>query len=287
MRRPHPRRVRLVHPRAREADPRTGLRRLIVRGLVVLALDWVGLMVLGALLSDFSVDGPAGALVTAVIAAVLNALIWPTLSRLALPLSVVTLGGAAIVLNGGLVAIAAAISPGQRSAAGSRASSWPWASPSSPPRPRRCWPSTTTRRGSATSSAARRGAPRASIATDVPGCSSWRSTGSRTRSLRRAIRDGDMPTVAALAARRHAPPRPLGDRLVLADRRLPGGLLHGNNDDMPAFRWWEKDTQRAIVTNHVRTPPSSSAASRTAAGCSTRTARAARTSSPATRRTRC
>ena len=30
------------------------------------------------------------------------------------------------------------------------------------------------------------------------------------------------------------------------------GLLHGNNDDMPAFRWWEKDRGRAIVTNHPR-----------------------------------
>ena len=28
------------------------------------------------------------------------------------------------------------------------------------------------------------------------------------------------------------------------------GLLHGNNDDMPAFRWWEKDRDTAIVTNH-------------------------------------
>ena len=30
------------------------------------------------------------------------------------------------------------------------------------------------------------------------------------------------------------------------------GLLHGNNDDMPAFRWWEKDRGAAIVTNHPR-----------------------------------
>ena len=30
------------------------------------------------------------------------------------------------------------------------------------------------------------------------------------------------------------------------------GLLHGDNDDMPAFRWWEKDRGRAIVTNHPR-----------------------------------
>jgi hypothetical protein len=30
------------------------------------------------------------------------------------------------------------------------------------------------------------------------------------------------------------------------------GLLHGSNDDMPAFRWWEKDRGAAIVTNHPR-----------------------------------
>ena len=30
------------------------------------------------------------------------------------------------------------------------------------------------------------------------------------------------------------------------------GLLHGYNDDMPAFRWWEKDRGAAIVTNHPR-----------------------------------
>ena len=78
-----------------------GLRRLAIRGLVVLLLDWGALLVLGALLSGFDVHGAAGAFVTAVIAAVLNALVWPTLSRLALPLSVLTLGGAALVLNGG------------------------------------------------------------------------------------------------------------------------------------------------------------------------------------------
>ena len=78
----------------------SGLRRLVIRGLVVLFLDWAALLALGALLTGFDVDGPAGALVTAAIAALLNALVWPTLSRLALPLSVLTLGGASIVLNG-------------------------------------------------------------------------------------------------------------------------------------------------------------------------------------------
>lgn len=32
----------------------------------------------------------------------------------------------------------------------------------------------------------------------------------------------------------------------------PAGLLHGNNHDMPAFRWWEEDRDRPIVTNHPR-----------------------------------
>ena len=59
-----------------------GLRRLAIRGLAVLALDWAALLLLGALLSDFSVHGLAGALVTALIVAILNALVWPTLSRL-------------------------------------------------------------------------------------------------------------------------------------------------------------------------------------------------------------
>jgi hypothetical protein len=30
------------------------------------------------------------------------------------------------------------------------------------------------------------------------------------------------------------------------------GILHGDNDDMPAFRWWEKERGAAIVTNHPR-----------------------------------
>jgi len=28
------------------------------------------------------------------------------------------------------------------------------------------------------------------------------------------------------------------------------GILHGNNSFIPAFRWWEKDTQRMLVSNH-------------------------------------
>ncbi len=45
----------------------------------------------------------------------------------------------------------------------------------------------------------------------------------------------------------------LGDRLVVPDRRLPGGdPARQTTRDMPAFRWWEKEHGRAIVTNHPK-----------------------------------
>ena len=30
------------------------------------------------------------------------------------------------------------------------------------------------------------------------------------------------------------------------------GILHGNNDGIPGFRWWDKQTQRLIVSNHPK-----------------------------------
>ena len=30
------------------------------------------------------------------------------------------------------------------------------------------------------------------------------------------------------------------------------GILHGNNDGIPGFRWWEKKTQRLMVSNHPK-----------------------------------
>ena len=135
----------------------------------------------------------------------------------------------------------------------------------------------------------RRQARRAgAIASDVPGVVFLEIDGLAHEVLRRALRDGNAPVHGALAARGHPPARALGDRLVLADRRLPGG---------PAARRQRRHAGLPLVGEGSRPrdrdqPParrrrSSSAATPTAAGCCTRTAPAARTSSRATRRTRC
>ncbi len=70
--------------------------------------------------------------------------------------------------------------------------------------------------------------------------------------LRRALRNGDAP---ALACWLHGGTH----RLVRYETgwssqtgACQAGLLHGDDHDWPAFRWWEKDRGRAIVTNNPR-----------------------------------
>ncbi len=68
--------------------------------------------------------------------------------------------------------------------------------------------------------------------------------------LRRAIDEGHMPTLARwLKEDSH--------QLMKWDTGLPSqtssmqaGILHGNNQDIPAFRWYEKKEKRLIVSNH-------------------------------------
>ena len=70
--------------------------------------------------------------------------------------------------------------------------------------------------------------------------------------LLRAIRDGNAPTMARwLREGSHRLARWETDWSSQTGA-CQAGLLHGDNLDMPAFRWWEKDRGAAIVTNHPR-----------------------------------
>ena len=106
--------------------------------------------------------------------------------------------------------------------------------------------------------------------------------------LRRALRDGNAPLLARWIHDDGYKLHGWETHWSSQTGACQAGLLHGDDHDMPAFRWWEKDHrprdrhQPPAGRGRDRAPPL-----RTAAGCSTTTARAARTSSPATPRTRC
>ena len=103
----------------------------------------------------------------------------------------------------------------------------------------------------------RRQAPGASasarpVATDVPGLLFLEIDGLAHDVLARAMRDGNAPTMARwLREGSHRLARWETDWSSQTGA-CQAGLLHGDNDDMPAFRWWEKDRGKAIVTNHPR-----------------------------------
>jgi putative membrane protein len=86
--------------------------REIRRGLLVLLLDGLILLLLSEILPGFVLDGPRAALGAAILIGALNALVWPALARFALPLTVLTLGIAALLLNALLVTLAIDVLPG-------------------------------------------------------------------------------------------------------------------------------------------------------------------------------
>ena len=212
--------------------------------MVLLALSW--------LLAGFVLDGLGSALLAAVLVGVLNALVWPALSRLALPLNVLTLGLGGLVLNALLVGLVINLLPGAEVsgivdpivitivlAATTAVVNYVLAIDDD-----EWWYRQVVRR-----QARRRGDVTVS---EVPGLLLLEIDGLAHDVLLRAIRGGSAPTLGAwLRSGSHLLHQWETDWSSQTGA-CQAGILHGSNDDMPAFRWWEKDSGRPIVTNHPR-----------------------------------
>jgi uncharacterized membrane protein YvlD (DUF360 family) len=226
--------------------------RVAWRALLVLGLDALALLFLSAVLSGFVLDGAGTALGAAALIGLVNALLWPALSRLALPLTVLTLGLGALLLNGVLVAFAIDLLPGGEiggvfegvvvavamtaitatvySLLAIDEEDW--------------WYRHVVRR-----QARRRERVTKS---EVPGVVFLEIDGLAYDVLRRALSDGSAPNLASwLREGSHRLQRWETDWSSQTGA-CQAGLLHGDNEDMPAFRWWEKERGAAIVTNHPR-----------------------------------
>ena len=183
---------------------------------------------------------------------VLNALVWPLLARFALPLNVLTLGLASLVLNGALVLFAIDALPGASLeglgeaivvALGLTALTTLLSALLAVDEDD-SWYRNVVRR-----QARRRGER---VESDVPGVLFLEIDGLALDVLKRALRDGNAPAMSRWL--REGSHRLEGWETDLSSQTgaCQAGLLHGNNHDMPAFRWWEKDRGKPIVTNHPK-----------------------------------
>ena len=226
--------------------------RIVIGGLATLLAGALGFLLSGAILSGVTVDGFWPALLAAVVVGVIDAVAWPVILRVTLPLTVLTLGFGVLLLNGAVVMVVAWILPGvdiERLLDGvlvtliCTATTIVVAAVLAIDQEERIARHLVRR-------AARR--QEGVIRTDVPGVLFLEIDGLAHDVLRRAMRDGNAPTLARWAAD--------GSHRLLEwetdwssqTGACQAGLLHGNNDNMPAFRWWEKEAGRAIVTNHPR-----------------------------------
>jgi uncharacterized membrane protein YvlD (DUF360 family) len=226
--------------------------KIVWRGLLVLVLDAVALILLATVLPGFTLDDGWAALAAAAVIGILNALVWPVLARIALPLTVLTLGGVALLLNGLLVTFAINLIPGAHvdgvfegivvTIGISAVTSIFYALLAIDE------DDTWYRNVVARQVRGRR----AAVDTDVPGIAFLEIDGLAHEVLRRAVIDGNAPHIGRwLRSGSHRLERWETDWSSQTGA-CQAGLLHGDNDDMPAFRWWEKDRDTAIVTNHPR-----------------------------------
>ncbi|MGW8763950.1 phage holin family protein [Streptomyces sp. NPDC055815] len=229
--------------------------------VAVWAVSTLTMLVLAGLLPDFELQSADGdsftrTALTAATAAgafgLLGALVWPVIVRALLLVPALVLGLLVFFLNGSLLLVALWLIPDGRGAADPETAVVVAAVMSA------------VASGTSTALAVRdddayrrrlyrltgRTRPRdpVDLAGAVPGTVFLQLDGVGHHVLRGAVADGLMPTVAGWldAGHRLTPWRTDWSSQTGASQL---GILHGSNEDVPAFRWYEKDTGRLMVSN--------------------------------------
>ncbi|HEU4703020.1 MAG TPA: phage holin family protein [Conexibacter sp.] len=228
------------------------MRRLLGRLATVVLVDTGAVLLLSALLPGFSADSFGAALILAVLLALANALIWPLLIRVALPFTVLTLGLGALALNALVLLAIAQIDYGVHvrdfgtalavtllMTAITSAASAVLALDSGD-----LWTRHVVVRQLKRT--------RLAVESDVPGVLFLEVDGLAHDVLRRALRDGNAPALARWVHEGSHRLERWETNWSSQTGACQAGILHGSNENMPAFRWWEKERGAAIVTNHPR-----------------------------------
>jgi uncharacterized membrane protein YvlD (DUF360 family) len=234
----------------------------LLRVTTVWAVSTLTLLALAGILPDFQLqrdndESLTGVALTAVWAAgafgLLSALVWPLAVRALLLVPALVLGLLAFFLNGSLLLVALSLIPD--------------GSGEADPRTAVVVAAVMSAVASATSTAfavrddeayrrrlsrlahRRRGGRRDQGRHGMPGIVFLQLDGLGHDTLRRALDQGLLPTVAAMTQGEHPTHRltPWHTDWSSQTGASQLGILHGSNHDVPAFRWYEKETGRTMV----------------------------------------
>jgi uncharacterized membrane protein YvlD (DUF360 family) len=223
--------------------------QILARVAVVAVVTGASLLLLAWLFPGLDIDRPRDALFAGLVIGLVNGVVWPALSFVVVPVSVLTLGVGAVVLDVFAVVVLLEMLPGVTLDG--------------------LWTGAMTAVGLAAVTTlvssilavddtawldqqmARRASRRRdrAVVTDVPGVVFVQLDGVSIDVLRRAFRSGDVPTL-------HRWVRDGSHHLtgwITGWSSQTGvsqcGILHGSTVDMPAFRWLDKSTGELVVSN--------------------------------------
>jgi len=226
--------------------------RAIMRTLVLWLSTAIALVLVSLIPGLLTITTLSTALWAAVVISLIDALVWPIVLYFALPLTVLTLGLIVVAVNGIVLLLVSQFTPGFHVDGF-------WAGLAA------ALLVTIVNTVVASLLAIdddgfwfryvvgryqRRAAPAAD--TDVPGLFFLEIDGLAHDILVRAMRDGNAPHLAKLVREGSHELTRWETDWSSQTGACQAGILHGSNADMPAFRWWEKDLGKAIVTNHPR-----------------------------------
>src|SRR5919198_1475358 len=221
---------------------------VVLRALVLWASVALVFWIAVGLIPGIDLPSFGAALLATALVALINAALWSVVIRIVLPLTVLTFGLGSLILNAAVVMIAINLVDGDTQAFLAAVAAafvlsvalmvlTPALSFDDDARQLRV---------------VRRRARRVAEAnrTDVPGVILFEVDGLAEPVLRRALREGHAPTMARWLERQSHRIVPWQCDLSSQTGASQAGLLLGSNHDMPAFRWYEKESGRTMVSNH-------------------------------------
>ena len=231
---------------------RGGWGDLLKRGAVSVVIAGIALLLTILIMPGITVTKPFSIIAAVIVIALLNTLVRPIVLGLVAPISIILVGIVTILFQVGMIWILGPLVPGIQvdSLLAAIIGSFVYAtfhvvlSSIVSLDPERSYYSTLVRQLVARQSDV--------IATDVPGVVIIQIDGLSHPVMRNQIRAGRAPVMSRWL-------RTEGYRLSRWEAMLPSqtsasqaGILHGNNDGIPAFRWYEKKDGRLLVSNHPK-----------------------------------
>ncbi len=220
------------------------------RTAVIWACSALGLMLMAMLIPDVHVAGLRTAFLAVMVIGLINAVLWPILSRLTLPFLVFTFGLGALLLNGLVIWMAqffvAGFSINGLQALillplGLTAITTLLSALLTIDDDASYYRSVIGRRGRRKARASRRSDRQGFVLLEIDGLSE--------AVLQRALREGQMPTLHNWLERGTHKLKAWETDLSCQTGASQAGILHGRNQDIPAFRWVEKENGNRLMVS--------------------------------------